>query len=100
MEAACGSIRAFLYEFLRVFRHGIESALRKWTAAQQALHRQHKSPARAVERNGFMRIVGARRIKFARTSKERREQRDVEAHSENQQPRARGFCARGHWLRF
>ena len=56
----------------------IESALRERTATQQPLESKPRTAARAVRRDGFLRIDRARRIKLAASAEEVRKKNAVE----------------------
>ncbi len=60
----------------------IESALREWAAAQQTLERQPRTAARAVDRDGFLRVHRARGIELATSAEEDRKKNAVERNAE------------------
>jgi hypothetical protein len=78
--------------------HRIESTFRKWPATPQPPQRQPTSAPRTVQRDCFLRVLRARRIKFAGPAKKRRKKNSVQLHESQQQPlpNARKSAASGN----
>jgi len=79
-------------------RHRIESTFRKWPATPQPLQRQPTAAPRTVQRDRFLRVLRARRIKLAGPAKKRRKKNPVQLHQSQQQPlpQARKSAASGN----
>jgi len=67
---------------------GVKPSLGEGAAPPKPLQRENHSLPRAMARNGFLRVIRTRRIEFARSTQEGREEYLIDADEEEQNPRA------------
>ena len=79
------------------FRHEIDSAARKWMAAQQPLCGEKEAVPRAMPCDRFLRVIRARGIELARAPEKRRKEHDVET-DEGEQQRRRQRSRPGNYV--